>query len=69
MKNRIFGAIGVLWGGAVAFRTFTMQHSGGSSAYHAGESAAGYFGLAMFAAGLYYLVKGSGKSNAEKDKP
>lgn len=65
MRNRILGGIGTLWGGSVAFRAFTMEHVGGASAYHSGEVTAGFFGLAMFAVGLYYLIKGSGTKNPE----
>jgi hypothetical protein len=37
MRNKIFGGIGILWGGALLLRWFTSGASnGGSSAYQTG---------------------------------
>ncbi|OOG52973.1 hypothetical protein [Rhodanobacter sp. C03] len=58
MRNKIFGGIGILWGGALLFRWFTSGTSnGGSSAYQAGQSAAVIFGALMLVAGLYYFFR------------
>ncbi len=61
MRNRIFGAIGVLWGGAILFRWLTSGNpTGGSSAYQAGQSGAVIFGALMFAVGMYYVLRKPG---------
>ena len=58
MRNKIFGGIGILWGGAVLFRWFTSSTpNGGSSAYQAGQSVAVIFGALMLVAGLYYFFR------------
>jgi hypothetical protein len=60
MRNKIFGGIGVLWGGAVLFRGLTSgSTAGGSSAYQAGQSGALIFGALMFAVGTYYVFRKS----------
>ena len=58
MRNKIFGGIGILWGGAVLFRWFTSSTpNGDSSAYQAGQSVAVIFGALMLVAGLYYFFR------------
>ena len=58
MRNKIFGGIGVLWGGALLFRWLTSGNpGGGSSAYQAGQSGAVIFGALMFFVGLYYVFR------------
>ncbi|WP_158753485.1 hypothetical protein [Dyella sp. S184] len=58
MRNKIFGGIGILWGGVLLFRWFTSgTPTGGSSAYQAGQSAAVIFGALMLVAGLYYFFR------------
>jgi hypothetical protein len=56
-RNRIFGAIGVVWGSGIAvsglFRVFSDN-----AAYAAGRMAGLLLGLAMFGVGLYYAIKG-----------
>lgn len=60
MRNKIFGGVGVLWGGAILFRGLTsVSAGGGSSAYQAGQSGALIFGALMFAAGMYYVFRKS----------
>ena len=60
MKNKIFGAIGVLWGGSILFRWYTSSlPAAASTSYAAGERVAVFFGFAMFVVGLYYLFKKS----------
>jgi hypothetical protein len=60
MRNRIFGAVGVLWGGSILFRWYTSSlPPAANSAYAAGERFAVLFGLAMLVVGLYYLFKKS----------
>ena len=58
MRNKIFGGIGILWGGALVFRWLTSDTpSGGPSAYQAGQSGAVIFGALMLLAGLYYFFR------------
>lgn len=57
MRNRIFGAIGVFWGGGILARWFLAGEQSGNSAYQAGQNSAALFGALLFAVGLYYLLK------------
>lgn len=60
MRNKIFGGIGILWGGAIVLRWLISDTSAaGSSAYQSGQSGAVLFGAIMLAAGLYYFFKKS----------
>jgi hypothetical protein len=56
-RNRIFGIIGTIWGGAVAvsglFRILSTN-----ATYAAGQLTGFVFGAVMFAVGLYYAIKG-----------
>ncbi len=63
MRNRIFGAIGVLWGGAMLVSAFLRDRSQGSSAYEAGQTTALVFAVLLLAVGGYYLLKGRGKKS------
>lgn len=58
MRNRIFGGIGTLWGGAVLFNTFFGETPAGSGAYATGQFMAVAFGFLLLCSGGYYLVKG-----------
>ena len=62
MRNRIFGAIGTIFGGAILFNSLTASAPSGSAAYQGGSTAAVVFGAVMFCAGLYYLLKKSAKA-------
>ena len=57
MRNKIFGAIGVIWGGAILFNWLTADAPTGSTAYQGGQTAAVVFGGVLFLAGLYYFFK------------
>jgi LPXTG-motif cell wall-anchored protein len=60
MRNKIFGAIGILWGGGiVGHRLIAGPSTLGTSAYQNGQSLAVLLGAAMLAAGLYYFFKKS----------
>jgi hypothetical protein len=56
-RNRIFGTIGAIWGGAIAisglFRVFSDN-----AAYATGQIVGWALGVVMFAVGLYYAIKG-----------
>ena len=57
MRNKIFGAIGTIWGGAILFNWLTSTGPSGSAAYQGGSTAAVFFGSVMFCVGLYYFFK------------
>jgi hypothetical protein len=64
MRNRIFGGIGVLWGGAMMWRAFFGSGLEGSGAYRQGQKAALVFAVLLFLVGGYYLLTGgSGKKS------
>ena len=62
MRNRIFGLIGVLWGGAMLVSAFSQGGAQGSGAYAAGQNAALIFAFVLVFVGGYYLFKGSANS-------
>lgn len=57
MRNKIFGGIGILWGGGILLRWILADSSGGSDAYQSGNSLAVLFGLLLFVVGIYYFIK------------
>ncbi len=63
MRNRIFGAIGVIWGGMVLVRAFREGASHGSGAYAAGHTAGVIFAGLLFLVGGYYLLTGGAKKS------
>jgi len=53
MRNRIFGTIGVIWGGIVIFGLLSSgMPAGNNNAYNTGQYIGAGFGILMFAAGL-----------------
>jgi hypothetical protein len=69
MRNRIFGAIGVIWGGFILanalFRgTFAAENAARQAGHYVGLG----LGALLFAAGLYYLMKGDGGAAGKKKK-
>ena len=71
MRNRIFGAIGVIWGGLVLFNALASggPAPGGNAAYSAGKFVGVALGALLFVAGLYYLIKGDGGPKQKRKKP
>jgi hypothetical protein len=61
MRNRIFGAIGVIWGGLMLVSAFLRGGPQGSGAYATGQNAALVFAVFLVLVGGYYLAKGGGK--------
>jgi hypothetical protein len=61
MRNRIFGAIGVTWGGLMLVSSFMRGGPQGSGAYAAGQTGALVFAVLLVMIGGYYLAKGSAK--------
>ncbi|MGH8710499.1 MAG: LPXTG cell wall anchor domain-containing protein [Burkholderiales bacterium] len=60
MRNKIFGGIGILWGGAIViWWLVTEAPESGSAAYQSGQYAAVVFGVLMLLAGLYFFFKKS----------
>jgi hypothetical protein len=57
MRNRIFGAIGIVWGGAVLARQLMGGSPVSSGAYGAGQMMGLLTGAALFCGGLYYFIK------------
>jgi LPXTG-motif cell wall-anchored protein len=58
MRNKIFGGIGILWGGALLVRWLMADApASGASAYQSGQSAAVVFGILLLIVGLYYFFK------------
>jgi hypothetical protein len=63
MRNRILGAIGVLWGGAILLgRLASGSAVEGAGAYGAGQAVGLVFAVLLLVVGLYYLVRGSGSA-------
>jgi len=56
-RNRIFGIIGTVWGGAVVISGLFRVLSD-NSAYAAGQIGGFILGGLLFCAGLYYAIKG-----------
>ena len=65
MRNRIFGGIGVVWGGAVLIYMLMQGGPQGGGAFAAGQTGGMIFGGLLFIVGLYYLIKGDGSSKRE----
>jgi hypothetical protein len=57
MRNKIFGVIGVLWGGGILVSAFLRDAPAGSDAYAAGHTGGLVFGGLLFLVGAYYLFK------------
>jgi len=63
MRNRIFGAIGVLWGGLILLgRVASDRHLDGPAAYAAGQMAGLIFAALLVVVGLFYVIRGGGIS-------
>jgi hypothetical protein len=56
MRNKISGAIGVIWGSLILFNGLASSTQG-SAAYQGGHTAALVFAALLVVAGLYYFFK------------
>ena len=56
MKNKILGAIGVLWGGAI-IANWLLTPAAGNEAYNMGQLLAIAFGVVLLSAGGYTFLK------------
>jgi hypothetical protein len=61
MRNRIFGALGVVWGGLMLVSAFLRGGPQGSGSYAAGQTAALVFAVLLVVVGGYNLMKGGAK--------
>jgi len=57
MRNKIFGAIGAIWGGGILVNWLLSNQSSANEAYQSGQNGAVIFGGLMFLAGVYYFFK------------
>lgn len=64
VRNRIFGAIGVLWGGAMLTRAYFGGGPEGTGAYRNGQITAVVFAALLVLIGGYYLIKGNGRAKS-----
>jgi hypothetical protein len=62
MRNRIFGVIGVVWGGLMLVGAFLRGGPQGSGSYAAGQNAGLVFAVLLVVVGGYYLFKGGQKT-------
>jgi hypothetical protein len=62
MRNRIFGAIGLIWGGLILVNGFMRGGPQGSGAYAAGQTGALVFAVLLVIVGGYYVLKGGQKT-------
>jgi hypothetical protein len=58
VRNLISGMIGILWGGALILARIFGGSPSGSASYQSGSWFGTAIGVAMFAAGIYYVRKG-----------
>jgi hypothetical protein len=59
MRNRIFGAIGLIWGAAILVRAYLAGGPAGTGAYRQGQKGAFVFAALLVIVGGYYLIKGN----------
>jgi hypothetical protein len=62
MRNRVFGAIGLIWGGLILVNGFMRGGPQGSGAYAAGQTGALVFAVLLVIVGGYYFLKGGQKT-------
>ena len=66
MRNRVLGAIGVIWGGLILLgRLASGGADDGAGAYGAGRAVGLVFAVLLLVVGLYYLVRGGGSAGAK----
>jgi len=66
MRNRIFGAIGVIWGGGVLLRAILRGGITGTGGYAAGQMIALFIAAILLIVGVYYLVTGGGAKKPQR---
>jgi hypothetical protein len=58
LRNQVFGAIGVVWGGLILLRAFLVGLPGGSGAYRHGHIAGLLFAALLVLVGGYFVLNG-----------
>jgi hypothetical protein len=58
MRNRIFGGIGAVWGGAILLNRLAPDPSAGQAAHQGGQAGAAVSGVVRPGAGLVMLRPG-----------
>lgn len=66
MRNKIFGVIGMVWGGLIVLRILLNLSALDGSAYSGGTVVAGGLGALMFGAGLHAFLKKPGDFKSTK---
>ena len=67
MRNRILGAIAVVWGGFILVGRLAADRAldgAGAGAYAAGHMAGVVFAVLLLVVGLFYLIKGGRSARA-----
>ncbi len=57
MRNKIFGAIGTIWGGLIVTTRLLSESPAGNEAYQVGQTVGLVLGALMFVSGIYYFFK------------
>jgi hypothetical protein len=57
MKNRLFGSVGILWGGFIVLKWLLSASSTASSEYQSGQNGAAIFGALLFVVGVVTFFK------------
>ena len=71
MRNKVFGAIGVIWGSVALVHWLFSSQPSMSGSYQAGYYGGAVFSGVMLVAGLYYFFKKpklGGKNRTETQK-
>jgi hypothetical protein len=64
MRNRILGAVGVLWGGGLLlFQLLGGGQTQAKGGYGTGQTAGLIFGGLLLVTGMYYLIKSPRQSS------
>jgi hypothetical protein len=68
MRNKIFGFIGMLWGGAILANGIFGKTPQGTEAYQAGQTGAFVLGGLLLVAGAFYFFKKPAISEKEPEE-
>ncbi|CAH0535113.1 hypothetical protein VST7929_02774 [Vibrio stylophorae] len=71
MKNKVLGAIAMIWGALILMNFFTHLHEMTSGAYSTGKMAGVIFGCLLLAAGIhtFFFRKAAAKNTTQHDEP
>jgi hypothetical protein len=68
MRNKISGAIAIIWGGYILVNWFLSGRSYENAAYQSGQNGAAILGGLLFIAGIYYFFKKPKDKSTNKAK-